>query len=514
MFPSIRPYCAAALFLLFLGLVRTSSAQEWYKIRSPHFLVYTDTSQKHGREVALRFEKMRSVFEKLLSTERVSSAVPLEIIVFRNAKEFEENISSKHFKPKPGLAGAFYSHSDTNFALIDGSKDAGFPVAFHEYAHSILHANFTNIPLWFDEGFAEYYATTKIIYGQVEIGDSPRYANSFFYGRALMPVVDLFAVNRSSNIYNEHELKTAVFYGESWLFVHYLFDRQKMSGFAKYVDLTAGQHMPIAQAIQAAFGMSPKQLDADLAAYRTLGTRQTYRAPESGKDDPNSYSAEQLEPDAAAAILANFRFHLGLDRDEAMDDLTAIVARNPSQKNAILGLAFAELAKKEFKLAELQLNRLLSEDKKDARAHLLYGQSQLSLALDSEEQQEHFVSAWDHLKTAVRLDPSVAEAHNLLSSAYAGMHDLQGAISEAKIAASLNRSNQKYFMNLGKLLLDSKNGSAAEPIFQQLTYSSDPEISAAARKHLEELRQISADKSKQGSLGNSASQTTKDPEKP
>jgi hypothetical protein len=514
MYHSSQLFRPSALLVLLLCAAFGSRAEDWYEIRSPHFVVFTDASQKHGREVALRFEKMRSVFEKLLSTEQVNSAVPLEIIVFRSTKEFEENISSEHYKPKPGVSGVFYTHPDTNFALIDGSKDAGFPVAFHEYAHSILHANFTNIPLWFDEGFADYYANTKILYGQVEIGDSPKYANAFFRGRALMPVTDLFAVTRNSEIYTEHELKTAMFYGESWLLVHYLFDKQKMSGFAKYVELTTSQHMPIPKAIQVAFGVAPKQFDSDLAAYRAMGTRQIFRAPESEKDDPNSYSAVQLDSDAASAILSNFRFHIGLDRDKAMAELTAIVTRNPSQRYAILGLGFAELDRKEYKLAELQLSGLLSTDKKNARAHLLYGQSQLDLSVNPVDQQEKLISAWDHLKTAVRLDPGVAEAHSLLSSVYARLHDQQGAISEAKTAASLNQSNQRYFMNLGQLLLDYKNYAAAAAVFEQLSFSSDPNISEIAKKKIEKIKQTQPDTPNHGASNSPGIQPPSNPEKP
>jgi Tfp pilus assembly protein PilF len=493
MYHSLQMFRFAALLMLLLCFAFSARAENWHEIRSPHFLVYTDLNQKQGREIAVRFEKMRGVFEKLLSTSRINPPVPLEIIVFRSAEEFNESISSEQFKPKPGLAGAFYSHPDTDFVLIDGSHEAGYPVAFHEYAHRILHANFTNIPLWFDEGFADYYANTKIQYGQVEIGDSPKYADTFFYGRAMLPVADLFAVSRSSETYNEHELKTAMFYGESWLVVHYLFDKQKLAGFAKYVDLTTIQRMPISQAIQASFGMTPKQFDNDLAAYRNMGLRQIYRAPDSEKLDPNLFTSIELGAGDSSAVLANFRLHFGLDPAKAVETLTSTLAQNSSNVNALLALGFAHFAKKEFKLAEFYLNQSISVDKKNARAHLLYGQTQLALAINAEDQQEHLISAWDHLKTAVRLDPDVAEAHSALSSAYAKMHDQQAAISEAKTAAALNQSNQSYFMNLGRLLFDNKGYSAAAAVFEQLSYSSDPNISVIAKKKIEEIKQAQAD---------------------
>lgn len=57
---------------------------QWVEVRSPNFSVITDAGEKKGRDVALHFEQMRSVFGKLMTRANVNLSVPLQIVAFRN----------------------------------------------------------------------------------------------------------------------------------------------------------------------------------------------------------------------------------------------------------------------------------------------------------------------------------------------------------------------------------------------------------------------------------------------
>jgi hypothetical protein len=69
-----------------LNSVQPASAGEpqWVEIQSPHFSVITDAGDKRGREVAMRFEQMRTVFSTLLPKANVNTPIPLQIVAFRN----------------------------------------------------------------------------------------------------------------------------------------------------------------------------------------------------------------------------------------------------------------------------------------------------------------------------------------------------------------------------------------------------------------------------------------------
>src|SRR5438445_11540962 len=67
-----------------------SGEPQWVEIHSPHFSVVTDTGDKRGRDVAVRFEQMRAVFGSLMTKEKVNTPVPLQIVDFRKSKELRQ----------------------------------------------------------------------------------------------------------------------------------------------------------------------------------------------------------------------------------------------------------------------------------------------------------------------------------------------------------------------------------------------------------------------------------------
>ena len=89
------------LALLLITFVSYSYAgdAEWMEVRSPHFSVVTDTSEKRGREVALRFEQMRAVFGALLTQAKVNLPVPLQVVAFRDTKEMKRHVPLWKGKP-------------------------------------------------------------------------------------------------------------------------------------------------------------------------------------------------------------------------------------------------------------------------------------------------------------------------------------------------------------------------------------------------------------------------------
>jgi hypothetical protein len=95
---------------------------QWVEVRSPNFSVITDAGEKHGREVALRFEQMRSVFGTLMTRAKVNLPVPLQIMAFRNTKEMRQVAPIWNGKPTQ-VAGLFQSGEDRSFIMLDMSVE-------------------------------------------------------------------------------------------------------------------------------------------------------------------------------------------------------------------------------------------------------------------------------------------------------------------------------------------------------------------------------------------------------
>src|SRR5690349_20180975 len=97
-------------FLLLFSVASQAGDRGWVQVQSQHFTVLTDTSEKQGREVALRFEQMRTVFGSLFHKTKVNIPVPLTIIAFRNQGEFKNY--GPIWKGKPVQAAGFFQGSE------------------------------------------------------------------------------------------------------------------------------------------------------------------------------------------------------------------------------------------------------------------------------------------------------------------------------------------------------------------------------------------------------------------
>ena len=120
-------------FLLLTASVSVAPAHagesQWIEVRLPNFSVITDAGERRGRDVALRFEQMRSAFGALMTKATVSLPVPLEIVAFRNTKEMRQVAPLFHGKPTQ-LAGLFQGGSDRSYHarhVCRRSLDYGLP---------------------------------------------------------------------------------------------------------------------------------------------------------------------------------------------------------------------------------------------------------------------------------------------------------------------------------------------------------------------------------------------------
>src|SRR6266851_5695660 len=115
---------ASLLFYVSTALTATppalASEAQWIEVQSPHFSVVTDAGEKRGRETAMRFEQMRAVFSALLTKANVNIPIPLQIVAFRNAKEFRQFAPLWNGKPVK-LAGLFQGGEDRSFIMLDMS---------------------------------------------------------------------------------------------------------------------------------------------------------------------------------------------------------------------------------------------------------------------------------------------------------------------------------------------------------------------------------------------------------
>ena len=234
--------------LLFLPVLALSAVPHafaddahWIEVKSPHFSVVTDAGEKRGRETAMRFEQMRAVFGTLMTKAKVNIPIPLQIVAFRNSKELRQFAPLWNGKAVQ-LAGLFQGGEDRSFIMLDMSTENPWSVVFHEYAHQLMNGVLTaRVDPWFEEGFAEYFSSIEVDSKEARVGKIPEDEYLVLQQNGMMKVADLFRVQQNSSTYNESGSHRTVFYAESGIVVHYLYDNNLIPKLSQYFDLKIEQ---------------------------------------------------------------------------------------------------------------------------------------------------------------------------------------------------------------------------------------------------------------------------------
>jgi hypothetical protein len=131
-----------------------AAAEQWIKLQTPHFELYTTAGEKKGREAILYFEQVRSFFLEASPSKRVPE-FPVRIVAFRSERQYKPYRISE-------AALAYYSRSRSrDYIVMQDISSENYSVAIHEYTHLIVEHTGLKLPVWLNEGWAELYSSLK-----------------------------------------------------------------------------------------------------------------------------------------------------------------------------------------------------------------------------------------------------------------------------------------------------------------------------------------------------------------
>ena len=270
------PWHARPVFLLLLTLsavpVVFAGDAQWIEVKSPHFSVVTDAGEKRGRETAMRFEQMRAVFDVLMTRRSVNIPVPLQIVAFRNSREMQPVCAFVERKAGAAVGICFWAPKTAASSCWTCRVENPWSVVFHEYAHQLMNGVLTaRVDPWFEEGFAEYFSSIEVDSKEARVGKIPEDEYRVLQQNGMMKVADLFRVQQNSSTYNESGSHRTVFYAQSGMVVHYLYDNNLIPRLTQYFDLKLARNVPVESAIQQSLGMSAADFDKALRNYVSSG---------------------------------------------------------------------------------------------------------------------------------------------------------------------------------------------------------------------------------------------------
>ncbi|HEX8887728.1 MAG TPA: tetratricopeptide repeat protein [Pyrinomonadaceae bacterium] len=497
------------LLLISFTAPQASAKDTWTSVRSQNFFLIGNASDKEIRQVAARLEQFRDVFTRLFGKINFTSPVPTTVIVFKSAGSY------KPFNPRND-AGYFQPGQDVNYITLSteqySEEQDPFRVIFHEYVHLLVNNTLTNVPVWFNEGLAEYYSTfflddeRKAFIGKL-------ISNHVLYLREqkLIPLSALFAVDHQSPYYNEGS-KRGVFYAESWALVHYLIQGnkgQRLPQLGKFVDLLT-KGTPVADAFKQAFEMDYSALEKELKAYVQGASYTMTRATFERKleFDADMQSAPITEADAQS-YLGDLLLHSG-DLGGAEKRLEQALELDPNQPMANSSLGLVKVRQGKFAEAKPLLQKAVAANSQNYMVHFNYAYALSREGMDAGGMVRGYSPETANemraeLKKAIELAPTFPESYHLLAfiNVVRG-EQIDESIALLKRGMSLSPGREDFGFMLAQLYMRKEDFKSARQILEPIARneSADKQLRANAQSMLDAVtryeEQVARFKEQQG----------------
>jgi hypothetical protein len=465
--------------------------ENWVEVRSPHFSVVSDSNEKQARRVADQFERMRSVFHTLFPKIPIDTLGSITVLAVKDEKDFRELEPAAYLaKGQLKLGGLFLRGADKNYVLLrlDAEGEHPYAVVYHEYTHLLL-SRAEWIPLWLNEGLAEFYQNTDIREKEISLGQPSPENLILLRQNRLLPLATLFTIDHTSPYYHE-ENKGSIFYAESWALTYYLElrnSREKTNQLVDYAQLLS-QHVDAVTAATRAFG-DLKQLQSALEAYVRQGSFQYFRVPGATDVDDSAFQFHVLSNVQADAVRADFLAYNQRTAD-ARALLDRILQEDPNNVLAHETMGFLEFQEHHIDEARNSYAQAVKLDSQSYLAHYYFAAISMNGPLDEAGEAQVEGS----LRASIKLNPSFAPSYDRLA-AFLAMHhrNLDEARMMALTAVELEPRNLTYRMQTANVLLQMERGKDAVTVIRNaMPLASSPQETAMAEdflRHAEEYAQ-------------------------
>jgi len=461
----------------------------WVQVRSSHFTVVSNGGEKQARRVAEHFEQVRAAFQKALNNIRVDSGKPIIILAAKNEPTLRA-LLPEYWEQKGHMhpAGLFVPREEKNYVALrlDAEGDNPYQVLYHEYVHLLIRLNFREIPLWLDEGYAEFFANSRISEKDMAIGEPSREHILRLRETPLLPLEVLLKVDHRSPYYNEAN-KSSIFYAQSWALVHYLMlDEQmlKEQRLAKFGRLIASGTDDV-EAARQAFG-DLEELEKKMGSYVRQANFHFYYLKASAEVTEKGFEARALAPAESAALRGDFQVHRGrLGEAGALLEEALRLDPNLALANESMGFLFYQQRKPDE--ARKYLARAVELDSRSHLAHYYYA----ILMLTGRVATQTFPEVEASLRRATELNPEFAPAYSALSFLYSARRETYDkALAAANRAAQLEPGQPQHFLNVGRVLLLLDRVEEARAVGRGvLAAARSPEMQSAGEAFLHQVSQ-------------------------
>jgi hypothetical protein len=226
-----------------------------YSVPGDQLLVLSDFKLQKDHELIRELNKLREQVTGILDLPIKRD--PVVVYLFNNETEYRRYMSTTY--PRLPPRSAYFVGTTTELAVYTHWGQNVREDLRHEYTHGLLHSGLKRVPLWLDEGLAEYFEVA---------GPKPGGANHD-YARHL---ADALAngwrpdLKRLENLDDSAQMKRAD-YQESWAWVHFLLNSTPEAKLVLISYLSDLRNNPNPKAISRRLRADVPEFDSHFVSY-------------------------------------------------------------------------------------------------------------------------------------------------------------------------------------------------------------------------------------------------------
>ena len=427
--------------------------RDWQEISSSNFRIKSVLAEEETIELLRHLEVMRASLGDSSEVSTYESQVPTIILAVDSHEDYV-SIGAPDFS-----AGYFVSDLRENAILIEHTAGSrGIQIILHEYAHYLnKQSGQIRFPRWFEEGNAEYLSNSRVRDQAFEYAMAPQGHLATLNFMSWMPLAVLLATDDTSAMDNE---EAALFYGQSWLMVHYLrslpdADQTLPATLERYARL-ASAGTPPGAAFSQAFSVDLQEFEQALLQYYLKKDFSSRTVPVNTALPGFSPQASDMSRSEAQLALADMALRLE-DFEAAEKWFTATLPDDELRARAEAGLGRIlgrrgdlDGANKRFETAIY----LMAWDFRIWMDYAQYWAQQLATAYDSKSRETAASRLIESLQNALTISEATPELNSLMGLAYlAKGQDLPAAIEYLEAAIEAAPQDQATRMLLARAYL-------------------------------------------------------------
>lgn len=389
------------LVAITLALMPMAARAEWREATTPHFLIYSQGSEKSLRQRAERIETLHYLMLRANGIEDDPHPYRVRVYVVGTTADVHRMME----KPRDDVVGFYRPRTEGPAAFIPESATGLIDpqvVLFHEYAHHFMLQNFpVAYPAWYIEGFAELVSTASFERpGQITYGKVADHRSYEFEGRVV----------NARDMLLKPPTAVGLNYGDSWLLTHYLTFAPDRRGQLRafLAAFNAGASVTDAAKVFGDLG----KLSRDVSAYLTAANFGYVTVPIPASIGQN-VTLRTLAPDEAAMLPLAMEFTKPMEKAAAQAFLAKVESAASALPDSVAALklrAEVEIDSGAIDAALATSERLVALAPNDVRARYFRGAALLAKAKADMKAaragaQDTLVAARHEIIAANKLDP-------------------------------------------------------------------------------------------------------------